>query len=281
MRNLLNFLAKYSYWFLFLVLETLSLALLFRFNRYQQGRFFTSSNYVAGKVYDASNEFTSYFNLRSINDGLLDRNMILSKQVINLRRALEDYRLDSVEINSIEKMLPDSTKLIKAHVIRNSLNMVDNYITLDKGKLDGVKKEMGIVNGEGVVGIVYLTSRKYAVAISLLNSKSSVSCKILGTNYFGYLKWEYGNTRYAFLKELPRHASFSLGDSIVTSGYSSVFPEGIMVGTIEDMTNSGDGFSTVLKVKLSTDFGKLGDVRIISRPTLNEKNKLEGSVIGK
>ena len=143
----------------------------------------------------------------------------------------------------------------------------------------GVAPEMGVVDGNGIVGIVYETSPSYSVVISVLNSKSNISCKIIGSDYFGYLKWEHGDSRYAYLKDLPRHAEFNLGDTVVTSGFSTVFPEGIMVGTVDDMSDSNDGLSYLLKIKLATDFGKLSDVRVVARTGQEEQKKLENKVM--
>lgn len=275
MRNLLNFFLKYNYWFLFLLLEVASFVLLFRFNRYQQSVFFTSANVVVGAVYEVSGSVSSYFHLKSVNDGLLDRTMLLEQQVRNLENALRERQLDSVTITSVKSLPQDQYRLYKAHVINNSLNQVDNYITLNKGSSDGIRPEMGVVDGNGVVGIVYKTSPSYSVVISLLNSKSSVSCKIVGSDYFGYLKWEHGDSQYAYLMDLPRHAEFNLGDTVVTSGYSTVFPEGIIIGTVDDMSNSNDGLSYLLKIKLATDFGKIGDVRVIAKTGWEEQKELE------
>lgn len=275
MRNLLNFLLKYNYWLLFILLEVICFVLLFRFNNYQQSVFFTSANVVAGKVYEVSGGISSYFHLKSVNEDLLDRNMALEQQITNLENRLKDYRIDSITMNSIRYLEQVDYKIFKAHVIRNSLNQADNYITLDKGSSSGIRPEMGVVDGNGVVGIVYKTSPSYSLVISVLNSKSSISCKIIGSEYFGYLKWEYGDSRYAYLKDLPRHAEFNLGDTVVTSGYSTVFPAGVMVGTVDDMSDSNDGLSYLLKIKLATDFGKLGNVRVISRNGQGEQRELE------
>ena len=275
MRNLLNFLLKYNYWLLFILLEVICFVLLFRFNNYQQSVFFTSANVVAGKVYEVSGGISSYFHLKSVNEDLLDRNMALEQQITNLENRLKDYRIDSITMNSIRYLEQADYKIFKAHVIRNSLNQADNYITLDKGSSSGIRPEMGVVDGNGVVGIVYKTSPSYSLVISVLNSKSSISCKIIGSEYFGYLKWEYGDSRYAYLKDLPRHAEFNLGDTVVTSGYSTVFPAGVMVGTVDDMSDSNDGLSYLLKIKLATDFGKLGNVRAISRSGQGEQRELE------
>ena len=267
MRNLLNFLLKYNYWFLFIVLEVASFVLLFRFNRYQQSAFFTSANTVVGAVYEVSGGISSYFHLKSVNDDLLDRNMVLEQQITNLEKALKERQLDSMTINSIRQVSETDYELFKAHVIKNSLNLVDNYITLDKGSSSGIRSEMGVVDGNGMV------------VISVLNSKSNISCKIVGSDYFGYLKWEHGDSRYAYLKDLPRHAEFNLGDTVVTSGFSTVFPEGVMVGTVDDMSDSNDGLSYLLKIKLATDFGKLSDVRVVARTGQEEQKKLENKVM--
>ena len=275
MRNLINFLLKYNYWFLFVILEVASFVLLFRFNNYQQSVYFTSANTVVGAVYEVSGGISSYFHLKSVNEDLLDRNMLLEEQINNLEKALKERQLDSIAVNSIRKMPQKDYQLFKARVIKNSLNLADNYITLDKGSSSGIHSEMGVVDGNGIVGIVYETSPSYSVVISVLNSKSNISCKIVGSDYFGYLKWEHGDSRYAYLKDLARHAEFNLGDTVVTSGFSTVFPEGIMVGTVDDMSDSHDGLSYLLKIKLATDFGKLSDVRVIARNGQQEQKELE------
>ena len=275
MRNLLNFLLKYNHWFLFILLEVISFVLLFRFNHYQHSVYFSSANAVAGKVYEVSGGITSYFHLKSVNEDLLDRIMELEQQNHNLEDALGRHLSDSTELNSIRNLPNTDYQVFKARVINNSLNLVDNYITLNRGSKDGIRPEMGVVDGNGVVGIVYDTSSHYSRVISVLNSKSSISCKIVGSEYFGYLKWEYGDSRYAYLKDVPRHAEFNLGDTVVTSGYSTVFPEGIMIGTVDDMADSNDGLSYLLKVKLATDFGKVSEVRVIARTGQHEQKELE------
>lgn len=275
MRNLLNFLIKYNYWFLFLLLEVASFILLFRFNHYQQSVYFTSANGVAGKVYEISGGITSYFHLKTANEDLLDRNMWLEQRLLFLENVLKEKGLDSARLYSMERLAPTEYQIFKANVIKNSLNKADNYITLDRGTTEGIRPEMGVVDANGVVGIVYKTSPHYSLVIPLLNSKLSISCKIVGSDYFGYLKWEGGNSRFAYLKDLPRHAEFNLGDTVVTSGYSTVFPEGVMVGTVDDMSDSHDGLSYLLKIKLATDFGKVSNVRVISRNGQDEQKALE------
>ena len=280
MRNLLNFFLKYNYWFLFILLEVISFALLFRFNNYQGSAFFTSSNQVAGMAYEAANNVTGYFHLKSINDDLVQKNVELELQMEHLRSALMGLTSDST---GLERMKSDALRgydIYRATVINNRLTHVDNYITLDKGENDGIRSEMGVINGSGVVGIVYHTSANYSVVIPILNSKSSISCKIKQSDYFGFLKWDGGSSRYATVKDMPRHSLFSLGDTIVTSGHSAVFPGGIPIGTVEDISDSHDGLSYLLKVKLFTDFGRLNDVRVIAQKGQEEQLELETKVKG-
>ena len=278
MRNLLNFLLKYNYWFLFLLLEVASFVLLFRFNHYQHSVFFTSANAVVGRFFEVSGSISGYFHLKSVNEDLLDRNMLLEQRVEMLTQALAEQGMDSVRMYSLERLQPVQYEVYKASVIKNSLTRADNYITLNKGADDGIRPEMGVVDANGVVGIVYKVSAHFALVMPLLNGKSSISCKIVGSDYFGYLKWEDGDSRYAYLKDLPRHAEFNLGDTVVTSGYSTVFPEGVLVGVVDDMQDSHDGLSYLLKIRLATDFGKLSAVRVISRKGQEEQKALEAQV---
>ena len=278
MKNLLNFFLKYNYWFLFVLLETISFALLFRFNSYQGSAFFTSANWVSGAMYDVANNVTGYFHLKAINDELVQKNVELELQLESIREALAEATEDSSGIEQINREALAGYDIFKASVINNSVTHADNYITLDKGEADGIRSEMGVVNGSGVVGIVYLTSPHYSIVIPVLNSKSSISCKIKRTSYFGFLKWEGGSSQYAYVKDMPRHSEFSLGDTIVTSGHSAVFPAGIPVGTVDDMEDSHDGLSYLLKVKLFTDFARLNNVRVLGSFNGTEQAQLEDSI---
>lgn len=278
MRNLLNFLLKYNYWFLFIMLEVICFALLFRFNHYQGSAFFTSSNWLVGTVYEAVNNVTGYFHLKAINDDLVQKNVELELQIEHMREKLANYIEDGADLEQLKQDALVGYDIYKAQVINNSLTHANNYITLNKGEKDGIRSEMGVVNGSGVVGIVYLTSANYSVVIPVLNTKSSISCKIKQSDYFGFLNWEGGSSRYATVRDMPRHSLFSLGDTIVTSGHSAVFPGGIPVGTVEDIRDSHDGLSYLIKVKLFTDFGRLNDVRVIAKKGQKELVELENQV---
>ena len=279
MQGLFDFLKKYSYWLLFILLEGGSLLLLFRFNLYQGSVWFTSANTVSGRVLEWESDFLSYIALGERNKDLMRKNLVFEQRVRALTELLDRAEHDSTYTEMRQRELLDGFGMVPAEVVSNSVNRHNNYLTINKGELDGVKPEMGVVCGTGIVGIVYLTSLHYAIVMPLLNSKSNISCKIIGSDYFGYLKWEHGDSRYAYLKDLPRHAEFNLGDTVVTSGFSTVFPEGIMVGTVDDMSDSNDGLSYLLKIKLATDFGKLSDVRVVARTGQEEQKKLENKVM--
>ena len=275
MRKLIQFLYQNNHWFLFILLEVTSFILIFNFNSYQHSVYFTSANSVVGQVYEWKSTVTSYFHLKSINEDLLDRNMELERKLSGLEELLREEESENTENRILKNTVLENYKLYSAHVVQNSLNRADNFITINKGSNDGIRPEMGVVTGNGVVGIVYKTSPHYAWVMSILNSKSNISCKIAGSNYFGNLVWEFGDASYAYLRDLPRHATFSLGDTIITSGYSSIFPEGVLVGTIDDMSDIDDGLSFYLKIKLSVDFGKLDGVRVVENTDLLERKGLE------
>lgn len=252
--------------------------LVFRFNNYQGSIYFNSTNRLSGTLYEYLNGVTDYFHLRSINDTLIDRNLALEQQLAALEARLISLTQDTAAVKEWEHTALANYTKIEARVINNSLNLTDNYITINRGYTDSVYAEMGVVSGMGLVGVVELTAPHYALVISLLNSKSNISCKIKGRNYFGYLHWDGKDSRYTYLHDLPRHAVCYEGDTIVTSGYSSIFPEGIMVGRVEEINASNDGFSYVLKVRLFTDFGRLNDVRVIARRGFEEQQELEQKI---
>ena len=273
MHNLTEFLAKHNHWFVFLVLEVVSMVLLFRYNSYQGSVWFSSANAVTGKVYEWDSAVESYFSLSSVNSQLTQRNVLLEQQV----RALNDSiahltHSQETTVERLARMTPfQGCKLLPAQVVTNTVNRYNNLITLDKGAADGVKRDMGVVCGMGVVGIVYLVSEHYSIVIPVLNGHSNISCTIQGRGYFGYLRWRGGSSQLAYLEDVPRHAHFKLGDYVVTSGYSSVFPSGVMVGKVLHVFNSADGLSYRVQVKLSTDFARLRDVCLVDDSALQER----------
>ncbi|SES63572.1 rod shape-determining protein MreC [Prevotella sp. kh1p2] len=271
MRNLIEFLARYNHWFVFIILEVFSLVLLFQYNSYQGSVWFSSANAVTGKVYEWSSKVETFFSLTQVNKELTSRNLYLEQQVSKLSEQLTRTTRDSSLLQSKELQKLAGYRLVPAQVISNSLDKRDNFITIDKGAADGIRKDMGVVGGNGVVGIVYMVSAHYAVVLPVLNSQSSISCVVQNRGYFGYLRWDGVLPYIAYVEDVPRHAHFKNGDAVVTSGYSSVFPPGIMVGKIKCTFNSQDGLSYRLQLILSTDFGNLRDVCVIDNAPMQER----------
>lgn len=271
MRNLLAFLANYNHWFLFILLEIISFVMLFSYNNYQSSVYFSSANAITGKVYEYNSAVTSFFNMSKSNKALSERNIILEQQNNALIRMLAHNNGDSLKLQKSEKDALAGLKIIPAKVIQSTINKEDNLITIDKGHADGVYEDMGVACGTGVVGVVYMASAHYAIVLPVINAKSNISVTIRKRGYFGFLHWKSVPSDLAYVDDIPRHAKFALGDYVVTNGYSSIFPAGIMVGKILHVFNSPDGLSYCVQVKLSTDFGNLRHVCVIDNSTMKDK----------
>mgnify|MGYP004497024567 FL=1 len=271
MRNLLEFLAKYNHWFVFLILEVVSMVLLFQYNSYQGSAWFSSANAVTGKLYEWDANVETFFSLTKVNQELTQRNAYLEQEVQKLSDSLVSVTKDSSIYHRDQFALLRNYRLIPAKVVANSIDKPGNLMTIDKGSADGIRKDMGVISGTGVVGIVYLVAEHYAIVIPVLNTKSNISCMIQNRGYFGYLRWKGGVSDLAYLEEVPRHAHFKLGDYVVTSGYSAVFPPGVRVGRILHVFNSADGLSYRVQLRLSTDFARLRDVCVIDDTAMKER----------
>lgn len=263
MRDLFNFLVRHGAWFLFAIYSIISIALLVSSGPYQRHIWMTSAGAVASSVYDATNQVTSYFHLREVNEELLMRNGQLEGEISALKNQIrelgEKIYADTMTLSEIYQPY----EFVIASVTSNSIAYPHNYITLNKGRLDGVMPEMGVVDQNGVVGVVNLVSDHHSRVISMLNPDFRLSCKVKGNEAFGSLVWDGNEIDEAVLEELPRHSVYSEGDTIVTSGYSAVFPEGIPIGTVIETLRDNDDNFFKLKVKLFTDFTRLNKVRIL------------------
>ncbi len=268
MWHLFDFLVRKYHYLLFLLLEVIGMVLLFRHNSYQGSLWLSTANAVTGKCCEVSSFVVSYFNLREVNSRLAERNAELESRLGLAREKLAAMQTDTA---SAGDALPAPCRIIAARVVENSVNKKDNLITINKGSADGVGKNMGVVSGSGVVGIVYLTGSHYSVVIPVTNSHSNISCSIRGRGYFGYLNWNGGDARYAWMEDVPRYAHYRNGDTVETSGFSSVFPRGITVGKVLCTFNSSDGLSYRIKVELATDFANLYDVCVMDNAPMREQ----------
>lgn len=281
MRKLLDFLLNKRHWFLFVLLEIVSLVFVYRNNNYQRNVMLSSANYITGYLTSLSSSFVSYLNLKEENKALLEKNGFLEMEILRLQDQIEVLMADTVAFKGYAVDSIDSGfnyDFIVAEVVGNSVSRLSNYITLNKGKSDGISPDMGVVSDNGVVGIVVSVSDNFSVVIPLLNPKSRLSCKVLGSNYFGTLTWNGRDATSATLEEMPRHVEFEKGDTIVTSGYSAIFPAGIIVGTIYDFKKQHDDNFYALDVKLATDFASLHNVRVIRNYNQSEQMGLEKEV---
>ena len=208
--------------------------------------------------------------MKQINQDLLERNGYLEKEILVLKEQLRDeYEADE------QQTVETKYDFIVAQVINNSVTQLRNNITLNKGSKAGIRPGMGVVDQNGIIGIVSIVSDHYSVVISVLNTKLRLSAKVKGSDYFGSLVWDGKSSRYAVLEELPRHVEFAKGDTIVTSGYSAAFPEGLPVGVIEGYSPQTNDNFYALKVELATDFNRLNDVRVIVNSQQEEQRQLE------
>ena len=263
MRNLLKFLLKYGTWFVLAFYVLLSCVLLVSNNSYQQSVYLTSANSVTGAIYGATANVTGYFNLRSINESLQKRNAALESEVLNLKNQIAEYQVD---LDSTAKA-PEAQKrfgFVSAGVINNNTRHPRNYFTINRGRRDGVARGMGVVDQDGIVGIVNVAGDHTSRVISLLNETQHFSVKVKGTLFVGSLSWRGGDPTVAYMDEVPRHAQFHAGDTIVTSGYSTAFPEGLPVGMIMNRVKSSDDNFFVLKIRLLPNFRGLQTVRVIN-----------------
>ncbi len=276
MNNLLKFFLRHSSWFVFIFYVVISCVLLFQTNPYQQSVYLTSANAVSSAVYNGISSISSYFNLKDINEDLQSRNALLEMEVVDLRNQVNNYRMQIPDTSSIQPALRPYSFVV-AHVISNSISQTYNYITINRGSAEGIESEMGVVDQNGVVGMVNVVGKHSARVISLLNPHMRLSCKVKNSDFFGSMVWDGKDPEYAILQQLPKHARFVKGDTIITSGYSAVFPEGIIVGTIVSAVKElSDNFIS-LKIKLSTNFTQLSTVRAIKNQNKAEFDAIKAS----
>lgn len=261
MNSLWNFIKKYSTSFIYIFYVLISCFLIVNNNPYQRSVYLTSANRVTAGIYSSAYDVSAYFALRDINRGLQASNARLENEVLNLRQQVAHLSTqlgDSVAVPSQQRY-----GYILATVINNSTRRPRNYFTIDKGAKDGIERGMGVVDHQGIVGIVNVVGPNTARVISLLNETQHFSVRLKKTPYVGSLVWKGNDPNVAYVEEVPRHAQYKLGDTIVTSGYSTTFPEGLDVGTVMGRVKASDDNYYTLKVRLLPKFSNLGAVRVI------------------
>jgi rod shape-determining protein MreC len=275
MDRLLHFLFQYRAFFTFLFLELFCAWLVVENNQYQSTRYFNSANRLAANLIRSSQGIKEYFSLQQINADLAAENAQLRTQLEQKQQAIA-----SLEVKPLDSAIIRQFDYVSAKVINNSTQSFKNYITVNKGRLDGIAPGMAAISTHGAVGKVKSVSDHYAVLISLLNTDEQLSSTIKRTGYFGTIQWGGVDARLADLHYIPRHVDPRVGDTVVTSGYNAVFPENILVGTISSVELSEEAPFYEIKVHLAQDFAKLAFVEIIRSHLKSEKDSLELKTFG-
>lgn len=272
MRSLIQFLLRYKTLILFLVLEAVALVMISGSHNYHQTFFFSLSRNITGFVARQIEGGQDYLHLRQVNKELLSENTMLRNRIELLTSNGQETPVaihDSVSgVNYV---------WISARVISNSVNKQKNFITLNKGSQHGIAPGMGVVSAQGVAGMVVGVSRHYSVVMSVLNADFRLSASLAANNYFGSLAWNGISYRYATLSEIPHHVSANQGDTVVTSGFSTIFPPGLMAGTVSGSQQKGGDFIS-MEILLAVDFKNLTDVYVITNLTRDERENLETEV---
>lgn len=265
MYNLFKFISKYKTAFLFLFLELVAFGLIVQNNSYHKAGFLNSANFITGGINSFYTGFTGYLHLKNENKKLAEENAALKNKITHIeyiqipRLASDTILLDTTQI-AIDSLIIDTNRnfqYIPALAISNSTNKKHNYIYLNKGKKHGLHADMGIIETNGVVGVIINSTANYSVLMPITNEKSSLSVKIKNQGYFGTLQWEHGDYKKAKIIEVPNHVILKPGDTIITSGYSQIFPQGILIGFVDEAKRVEGNSFLDLSINLSVDFSKI------------------------
>ena len=261
MRNLLELINKHNHLLLFILLESFSLFLIIQNSNFHKAAFINSTNGVTANSFAIISNFKDYFSLKKTNDLLLLENAKL--------KSLISYQTN----DSISRK--DPYHFISATVINNSVAKANNYLTLDKGEIDGIKRGMGVISDKGVIGIVKETSKRYSTVLSILHSQSKLSVAIKKNNHFGSLQWDGKNYKKARIYDIPSHVNLNLGDTIVTSGFSHIFPSKIELGIISQIDTEEDDKFHKIKITFIENLKQLRYVNVCQSLNKEEKDNLE------
>ena len=270
MYRLYELLYKFRVFIFFLLLEVICFALIVKHNKYQSAAFFNTSNAFSGSVYSITTSISDYFVLKKQNNNLVEENALLRKELIATKEIKEKKFLEDLN----ESFL-DQFEYLPAKVINNSITSLENYITLNVGSKDGVEKGMGVLGTSGVVGQVISVSENYATVMSLLHTDCKISSQLLNTKTLGTTTWDGQSFKSGHLTFVPRHIKVQENETVVTSGYNAVFPEGIKIGTVKSITTPKHESFHDIKIDLSTDFSNLYYVYIAKGNRIIERKKLE------
>lgn len=289
MRNLIIFLRRYFNFFLFLLLEVICLVLVFQNNDFQKTAYLNSANNLSARLYERYNNVEYYFHLKATNDSLVKENARLHNA---LRSSFDTVILDNIvktdtikqySTDTIRKVISTSVRryLYKsAKVVNNTVNNPINYITIHRGSADGIRPNMGVAGPSGVVGIVRSVNDHYAVVLSLLSKGRNFgfSARLSHSKEMGTVRWHGGEAGYATMEDVPKSVHLVKGDTVVTSGYSALFPENIPIGYVESAEEVDKASTSYnIRIRLATNFYNLQYVYVIDNLLEDEQKSLEDS----
>lgn len=269
MKEIIKLILKYHFTIIFILLEIVSFSLIIRHNEYQRAIFSESASTLFGNVSSTITSIKDYFRLKEMNESLANENILL-------KNRLEEYEFlrDTIIHGTVVQDSIPVYEYIGAKQVNATYNRTKNYITLNRGRKNGLQKEMAVCTPEGIVGLIQDLSDHFAVVIPLINVDSRISAKIKKNNYYGSLQWDGNDYAYSYLNDIPYHVEVNAGDTIVTSGLSKIFPEGIVVGYVESVDKETANFLKI-KVKLAVDFKRINHVYVILNNKKNEQTSLE------
>ena len=269
MKEIIKLILKYHFTIIFILLEIVSFSLIIRHNEYQRAIFSESASTLFGNVSSTITSIKDYFRLKEMNESLANENILL-------KNRLEEYELlrDTIIHGTVVQDSIPVYEYIGAKQVNATYNRTKKYITLNRGRKNGLQKEMAVCTPEGIVGLIQDLSDHFAVVIPLINVDSRISAKIKKNNYYGSLQWDGNDYAYSYLNDIPYHVEVNAGDTIVTSGLSKIFPEGIVVGYVESVDKETANFLKI-KVKLAVDFKRINHVYVILNNKKNEQTSLE------
>ncbi len=270
MRTLLLIFRKYQVFILFLLLEGISLSLIFQHNHYQNAVFYNSATIYVGRTLEITNSIKAYFSLNTINQNLAHENQQLRKELAQMRQ--QKYRQN--QSTKLDSALPRQYEFVVARVVNNTTHRSNNYITLNRGRKDGIEPGMGVIGPLGIVGKVKSCTENYATVISLLHSNLIISAFVKSNDAIGRVQWDGKNYRTAKLLEISNHLKVSVGDTVLTSGFGKVFPPSTMVGTIKRLATKSQTYFDI-DVLLSTQFNQLTYVYVVKNQLKIEQETLE------
>lgn len=271
MQQIINFVLRNKTFLVFLLLLGLSLFLTIQSHSYHKSKFINSSNAVTGRVYQFANGIGKYFNLANENKVLLEENRMLKSIVHNLDVDTTNYILkDSLILN-------EHFKFRTANVYKNSYSQSANYLTINKGEKDSIKIDHGVITSKGIVGIIENTSKNFSSVLSILNTRSRINAQLKKTNHIGSLVWDTESAELAQLIDISKFAPVTIGDTIITGGQSTIFPKGILIGTIDSYKLDAGGDTYIVNVKLFNDMTNIGHVYVIENLQASEIKSLQKS----